>query len=356
MQSLYTKLKIFHYPKKLRSLPKTVPEILPPIHIRIKPTNVCNHNCQYCAYRVENLQLGQDMRVKDSIPREKMLEIITDLNEMGVRAVTFSGGGEPLYYPFIKEAVRQLSQARIQFAALTNGSRLEGEIAELFAHFATWIRISIDGWDDESYNLYRGLKGREFTRVMNNLESFAKLNGTCYTGVCIIVDRMNVDHIYELVSKAKDCGSHSVKIAPCIVSNDGAENNCYHRPIFQRARDQIERVIADFADVSFEVFDSYHLQLQTFEKKYDWCPMIQILPVIGADLNVYTCHDKAYNLDQGLIGSIQTRRFQQLWFSDKNNFFRIRPSIHCNHHCVANTHNEMILEYLYIDKEHMAFV
>ena len=95
MENRYTQLKIFHFKEKIDSLPISNPKILSPIHIRIKPTNVCNHNCKYCAYRAENLQLGQDMEIKDSIPKEKMIEIIDDLIEMDVKAVTFSGGGEP---------------------------------------------------------------------------------------------------------------------------------------------------------------------------------------------------------------------------------------------------------------------
>ncbi len=147
MGHLYTKTKVFHFKDKLDSLPKENPAILAPIHIRIKPTNVCNHNCHYCAYRVDNLQLGKDMVTRDFIPREKMLEIIDDLVEMKVRAVTFSGGGEPFCYPYLLEAVKNLARGGIKFASLTNGALLTGEIANFFAKNATWLRISIDGWD-----------------------------------------------------------------------------------------------------------------------------------------------------------------------------------------------------------------
>jgi 2-iminoacetate synthase ThiH len=75
-------MKVFHFKEKVDSLPRDVDRILPPLHIRIKPTNVCNHNCGYCAYRVDNLQLGKDMVTKNQIPREKMLEIIDDIVEM----------------------------------------------------------------------------------------------------------------------------------------------------------------------------------------------------------------------------------------------------------------------------------
>ena len=83
----YTKMKAFHYKEKIDSLPRENPEILPPVHVRIKPTTVCAHSCWYCAYKVDDLQLGQDMVTRDSIPLEKMLEIIDDLDEMGVCAL-----------------------------------------------------------------------------------------------------------------------------------------------------------------------------------------------------------------------------------------------------------------------------
>lgn len=162
MGLLYTKLKIFHYKEKIDSLPLQKEQILAPIHIRIKPTNACGHNCWYCAYKVDNLQLGKDMNKRDFIPKEKMSEIIDDLVEMGVKAVTFSGGGDPFYYPYLLDAVKKLAQTPIKFASLTNGARLQGEVAEIFAHRGTWLRISIDGWDDESYSFYRGVSKGEF--------------------------------------------------------------------------------------------------------------------------------------------------------------------------------------------------
>ena len=95
MSSKYSTLKIFHYQEKLDNLTLDTQEIKPPLHIRIKPTNVCNHNCWYCAYKVDYLQLGQDMVERDFIAEDKMMEIIDDCAEMGVKAITFSGGGEP---------------------------------------------------------------------------------------------------------------------------------------------------------------------------------------------------------------------------------------------------------------------
>jgi MoaA/NifB/PqqE/SkfB family radical SAM enzyme len=356
MKQVYTNMKIFHFKDKIDSLPKTEEKILPPIHIRLKPTNVCCHNCQYCAYRANNLQLGKDMVIKDFIPKEKILEIIKDISEMGVKAVTFSGGGEPFCYPHLLETVKALSKTNIKFAALTNGARMEGEVAEVFAHHATWLRVSIDGWDDESYSAYRGVPSGEFEKVMKNIENFKKFNGKCYLGVSIITGQKNASHIYDLIKRLKSLGVNSVKVAPCIVSNSGKENNEYHKPIFSVVKEQISKAKKEFSDENFEIFDSYHSQLESFGKDYTWCPYLQVLPIIGADMNIYPCQDKAYNLEEGLIGSIKEQSFKEFWYSDKNKFFKVNPSKHCNHHCVADTKNKFLLDYLEANEEHLAFV
>jgi len=353
MANIYTKMKVFHFKEKVDSLLGNE-KILAPIHIRIKPTNMCNHRCRYCAYRNDDMQLGKDMVIKDFIPENKMLEIIDDISEMGVKAVTFSGGGEPLFYPYILDALRKLKDTKIKFAILTNGGLLSGEVAELFARYASWVRVSMDGWDDESYVKYRGVKSGEYTKIMNNIYNFKKLMGKCILGISIIVDKDNADHLYEMITNLKKAGADSVKISPCIISNNGNENNEYHNTIFSIVKEQINEAKINYQNL--EIFDDYHNQLETFEKKYRWCPYLQILPVIGADLNIYPCQDKAYNLEEGLIGTIRDKRFKDFWFNDKSKFFKINPSKVCNHHCVADGKNRLLLEYLDADKEHLVFV
>jgi MoaA/NifB/PqqE/SkfB family radical SAM enzyme len=333
-----------------------VDTILPPIHIRIKPTNRCNHNCRYCAYRSDNLQLGSDMTVTDTIPRDKMNEIADDIVSMGVKAVTFSGGGEPLLYPYLPEILRKFVDGGVRFATLTNGANLTGEVARLFSESGTWVRVSIDGWDDESYSAYRGVKKGEFSKVIGNMKAFSEMKGPCVLGASIIADRMNAPHIYELIRTLREAGVSSVKIAPCIVSNSGAENNRYHEECFDLVKSEIDRAEKDFRSETFEIFDSYHALSDKFEKTYTWCPYLQILTVIGADSNVYSCQDKAYNTTSGIICSLKEKRFKDAWFEGKQQFFTINPSVHCNHHCVANGKNRMILEYLDAEPDHLMFV
>lgn len=356
MGSKYSKYKIFHFKDKIDSLALTSSKILPPINIRIKPTNVCLHKCWYCSYRLEDVQLGQDMLEKDYIPKDKMFEIIEDCEQMGVKAITFSGGGDPFYYKYILETVKKLSTTNIKFSSLTNGVLLKGELAEVFAKYATWVRISIDGWDDKSYSEYRGIKEGEFSKVIINLQNFKKLQGNCALGISLVVDNKNYTHVYDIIKKVYNAGVDSIKISPCVISNLGSTNNSYHKPLFNDVQKQIKKASQEFSNCKFEIFNAYHFSKNEFDKEYEWCPFMQVLPVIGADLNIYPCHDKAYNLDNGLLGSIKDKSFKEFWMNDKNKFFKINPSKVCNNRCVPDEKNKMLIDYLNVDKEHLDFL
>jgi MoaA/NifB/PqqE/SkfB family radical SAM enzyme len=355
--NLYTPFKIFHFKEKLDNLPIDAGEVpLPPLHIRLKPTNICNHRCFYCAYRDPEQQLGKDMSLKEMLPREKILEIAEDCVDMGVKAITFSGGGEPLLYPHLAEVAKYLSEGGISIATLTNGSRLREEIADIFAHMGTWVRISIDGWDDKSYAKLRNVKEGEFSKIIANIGNFKKLQGKCMLGVSIIISKQNASNIFELCRRLKEAGADSVKFSPCVIGNDASENHQYHMPFFEKVKSQTNRAVEELADNSFEIYDSYHMLDHKFAKSYDWCPYMQILPIIGADGRVYSCQDKAYNLDCGAIGDLKNQSFKDFWLNGKSKFFKIVPSRDCNHHCVNNHKNKIVLEYLNADKDHLLFL
>ncbi len=352
----YSRMKIFHYPEKLASLPEAGGTTLPPLHLRIKPTNVCGHRCRYCSYRNPGLQLGSGMERGDSIPRDRILEIMDDVVTMGVRAVTFSGGGDPFCYPYLGEAAERLAASPVRFAALTNGARLEGDAAAIFARSASWVRISLDGWDAASYARYRGVSETEFGRVLENMRRFRGLGGGCHLGVSLIIDHENAPHVHELIGLVRSAGADSVKVSPCVVSDDAVKANAYHEPFYEQVVAQVEAARRDTASDAFEIHSVYHPHETAFDKAYGWCPYVQILTVIGADLGVYACQDKAYNRETGLLGSLEHMRFRDFWLSHREKFFTIHPSRDCNHHCVADGKNCLVLDYLDAGGEHGEFV
>ena len=354
MDNVYSKLKFLRFNDQLEALEKG--HMAPPVHVRIKPMNPCDHDCWYCAYHDENLQLGNLMEYKDRLPREKMMEIVDDLEAMGVKAVTFSGGGEPLIYPHIAEAASKIGKAGIKLATLTNGSHLHEDIAEAFARYGTWIRVSIDGWNAESYAKIRNVKLTEFDKVINNMRNFADLKSSCVLGINYVIDNQNYGHVLEFAKLMKDAGVNHMKIMGVLVSNDGRESNQYHEAFRGTVFEQIEKA-KSLEDEKFQIIDHYHEFPERFDKEYTTCPSTQFLTIIGADSKVYSCHDKAYT-ELGLLGSIENRRFKDFWYSEENRkrIREINPSKDCQHHCAEHSRNLMLHEYMGVDQGHMEFV
>ena len=193
MTKLYSMLKPFRFPGHLEAVRERRLEA--PVNIRIKPMNHCNHDCWYCAYRVSNLQLGEDMDVKDLIPTDKMLEIADDIVDMGVRAVTFSGGGEPLIYKPLPDVIERLAAGGVKVGALTNGSNLKGKVADAFADHATWVRISMEGWDGPSYAGARRIGEDAFDKLVDNMRGFIARKSLCVLGVSLIIGHDNYAHV-----------------------------------------------------------------------------------------------------------------------------------------------------------------
>jgi MoaA/NifB/PqqE/SkfB family radical SAM enzyme len=354
MAHFYSDLKFLNHPKQLEAFGKG--EVVAPVHIRLKPINRCNHDCWYCAYRVSELQLGEDIDLADAIPYDKMFEIVDDIVDMGVKAVTFSGGGEPLIYAKLPECIERLSKGGVKVASLTNGENLTGKMADAFAKYGTWIRISIDASDDKSYAKARGISEGKFTKVVKNMKEFTSRDTNCVLGISFIVSDSNYENLYEACSIFKDAGVDHVKFSGVVTSNDLSEVNQYHRKIMSKVREQIEKS-KELEAVDFHVIDRYHELNERFDKKFTTCPNLMYLTVIGADQGVYSCHDKAYT-ETGFLGSLASKSFKEFWFSDENRdrIFGLDPSKSCGHHCTANRKILAMHEIMSMDENHEVFV
>lgn len=225
-------------------------------------------------------------------------------------------------------------------ATLTNGANFRGSMAEAFARYGEWVRVSQDA----------------FTRLLENVRAFAACGSACVLGVSLIVDARNCGHVADICRMMKDAGGNHVKVSGAIVANDVQENNLYHRRIHDVVARQMTEARA-LSDDKFTMVDHYHELEERFEKSYDWCPSLQYLTVIGADCRVYTCQDKAYT-GSGRLGSLEGRRFRDFWFSEENRagLRLLDPSRVCRHHCVAHQKNLLLHEILSIDAGHGCFV
>ena len=346
----YSHLKIFQFPEKIRSF--QMGEIAAPLYVRIKPTNRCSHACHWCVYSdgttrpkdrlEEHLQshMHETMHEHDQMPVGKAIELIRDLAQLGVKAITFSGGGEPLIHPMIEDIIENATSRGIDVSIITNGQSLVGRKARAL-HGAKWVRVSMDYCNAEQMTASRNVPARFFDEVIENMRIFAKYkNPDCDLGVNFIVTRENHLHLIEAARLLKSIGVENVRFSPVYLE----AFRQYHAPIAKHVNYELQKIAEHFTDESFTVNSFYEIDSPSKipHRPFHRCLYMQTVPVVGADLNVYACHNTAYS-KHGLIGSIRDRTFSELWFSEeaKKVFEEFDPSKVCNHECANHSKVEL---------------
>lgn len=353
----YSNLKIFHHADALDAIARG--EHRAPYYIRLKPTNVCNHHCAYCTYgsggtrqRTENRDAIDH---RDSIPWPKLQEILTDMGAMGVKAVTFSGGGEPLCYPEITDAAALAEAQGIELSLITNGQLLAGARAEAFRQ-AKWVRVSFDSPVRATYARLRGLPESAFDAVTRNIASFAKAKDKdCVFGVNFVVSKANATEVYEAARLLRELGCDNVKFA-AVVENTPR----YHADIKDSVIEQIHRAQADFAKDGFAIINNYEndwMDKNFHAQPFDVCYTCRLVTVIAADQRVYLCHTRAYDSD-AIVGDLHGESFRDLWFSEvtRERLRTLRPRTDCKNFCVYQERNQLIAAYYDVDMRHVNFI
>lgn len=350
----YSNLKIFAHGQALNDI--GAGKRIAPVYIRIKPTNYCNHKCYYCSYADNELGLRDSVNRQDQIPWEKMQEIISDISDMGVKAVTFSGGGEPLVYPYIVDTMQRVLDAGIDLSIITNGQLLKENKAEVLAN-AKWVRISFDSADAATYAKVRKLPLEAFNEVCNNIHNFSKMKKKdCELGVNFVINHENAHQVYDMAHMVKELGVNHIKYT-ARVTKDLFE---YHKPYRQNVIEQIHRAKDELENENFKVINKYEGDFDSalvFHRCYGKCYINRIFTVIAADSKVYFCHDKAY-VKEGVVGDLKEVSFKDLWFSQEiaEKYEKFNPQEECNHHCVYDDRNELLNTFYSLDRNHINFI
>jgi MoaA/NifB/PqqE/SkfB family radical SAM enzyme len=347
----YSDFKILHFQDKVNSFLKN--EVTAPIYVRIKPINLCNHGCFFCVYSTgfrvkdggeqEHIISGmhESMNENDTIPTEKMIEILDDLSSIGTKAVTYSGGGEPLMHKDIVQIMQHTLDKKLDLSIITNGQNLSKDRAEVLRS-AKWVRVSMDYTTPEQILSFRNVPPKSYDNIIKNIKNFSKIkNSDCDLAVNYIVHRNNYKNLYEFASLLKDSGVENVRFSPMYIK----DFYDYHKPIADEVNSELEK-ISKLIDKKFTVNTTYNItpgSSHSSIRSYSRCYIMETVPVIGADLGVYACHNKAYD-ETGLIGSIKSKTFKDLWFSDetKKLINGFNPKMKCMHECSNDRKNILI--------------
>lgn len=137
---------------KLMFHPRRVAGDHRPITADIFLTNYCNNKCPYCVYRRWELDEGAYAMTGSDFVR-----YATRLIELGVMGFILTGGGEPMLAPDFSTITAWLEENRLHYGVNTNFNVLKYCAPD-------YLKVSLDGWDEDSYEACRGVRAYQAVR------------------------------------------------------------------------------------------------------------------------------------------------------------------------------------------------
>ncbi|MHA1690353.1 MAG: radical SAM/SPASM domain-containing protein [Candidatus Heimdallarchaeaceae archaeon] len=146
-----------------------------PRFVDLHTSNHCNQNCKGCAYRNK-----LDHKMMSEIDHFKVVE---KLVRYGVKGFDFAGGGEPLTLSYLPAIWNYLKENGCYYGVITNGTLLTPSLMEQIINQATYIRISLEASDKESYCKYKRVKATNWDHVLSNISFLTRIkretNSSC---------------------------------------------------------------------------------------------------------------------------------------------------------------------------------
>lgn len=334
MSARYSHLKAFKYPDRIAAI--RAGTVSGPVHIQLILSDLCNQNCHFCCYRDASSATwrpdfaeGDNHNPNRMLPFGKVIEILDDAAEMGVRGIELTGGGEPTIHKHFAAIVDAINARGLKWGIVTNGVR-EQDLSS-----ASWARVSLDAATPETYAKIRRVEPAHFKRSLATIERWRP-------SVSFVVTPDNWGEIYQAAVLVKSLGAQSFRIRP-YQSVEGGEVFASFLNFAKQLAAQAVSLAGPGFDVDYQL-DSELEALDGGVPDYDRCGFQYFKTWIGADENLYRCCILSYS-PRGLIGSIKGRRFKDVWrelavpgFAK----FNARGCVNCRYNGINRTINEVV--------------
>lgn len=233
-----------------------------PIHIQFLPTNKCNLNCQFCSCSERDASLEIDFGLAT--------DIIERCRKAGTKAVTITGGGEPLMYPHFVDLVNCFLGNSIKIGLVTNGLLLH-EVPSETLDKITWCRISND--DQRSFN-------EKYRKRLSDVVTKSPEVDWAFSHVVSTIP--NLAEIATIIEFANEHSFTHVRL----VSD-----------LFQPENVDMEKLKSDLKAKNLDDSKVVYQGRKSFEQGGD-CFIGFLKPLIGPDGKVYACCGVQYAFEE----------------------------------------------------------
>lgn len=305
-------MKLLRHTEKVEAMLRG--EVVYPVSVELDLSNICSHNCPWCSFngfRQENWV---------SLSETRVLSLLNELADVGVKSITFTGGGEPLVHKNAAGIFLIAHACGMQFGVVTNGRRLEGHVSEVIAEHATFVRVSLDAGSAQTHQLLHGTAMPEYPRILRNMATVRELaKGRELTiGASMCIFDINRREIAEAARRVKATGANYLEVRPVFPTEwrGGGFGNPLTDEYVDEARANLADAQAQYDGGGFQVIGMIERfdQVKDKTKPYSQCRTGPLTTVINADGYIYHCCVQR-GMPAFRAGSVLEKSFREVWWS-----------------------------------------
>ena len=181
-----------------------------PLSVSVNLTNKCNQHCIYC-------EVGQELvkTEKPLLALDDLRWIIDEMNQSRIPTLGL-GGGEPLLFKDIFEAIRYANEFGIKCGISTNGvllPRLSQDKIELLKECNSTVSVSIDSFSTDKQEYIRGAKNA-LSLPIEGINILTKQQ--IPVNIETVISAYNYQDLFDVVVNANQLSVNSVDFQPVI--------------------------------------------------------------------------------------------------------------------------------------------
>ena len=308
-----------------------------PIMVSIDLTNACNNFCPHC------MGVRPDA---NSIPFEKVKEIIIEAKELGTKSIGLGGGGDPSVHPKITEIIEFIHEQGLEVGMFSNCFRLPDKLMSIIINYCTYLRVSLDAGSAEIYKQTHGMDEKAFNKVIENIKKMNKmrkeLNKPIVIGAGFLVGPHTLDGIYPAAKLYKEIGLDYIRIRPFF---DGFGIKRLNEGEQKKAEIEFKRCL-ELKDSSFNVtYPAHRIEWMgdyTRVRPFKKCNIHFFETVITANQEVYPCCHLS-GIKKYCFGSLKGQSLKELWHSERRReAYKGIDFTDCPNPCSLDSHNKIL--------------
>lgn len=330
-----------------------------PVTIEWDLMNRCNLSCGGCHMAFTHVrgplagkQHGPEGHTStgDIADAEMVMRALSEAADAGVQGVVWTGGGEPTLHPDFDAIAGYAHSIGLQQGMYTHGGWIGEARAQLMKQCFTWVVISLDRADPDSYRAYKGGGKEGFARACDGIKHLAAADGPCTVGVSFLLDAETWRDAWRDLKLADELGADYTTFRP-MINFDQADPAL---PTDDRSWiTEALPTLRELARTDGVVLDvDRYLEYRDYTgRSYRTCRGIRLNTTITPDGRVWLCPNRR-GFAGSELGDLTRESFTQVWQRHPGQWTDFTQ---CRVMCRLHLVNER-LEAIEASMEHTAFV